>query len=93
VLGGELRATPINGNTVRSFSTHGQQSAAKASSTTVPRCDIRLIQYLFGLLGSWFGPEVEHGAHFLILYYPPPPRLTTVRSPRKPYCLSTLASV
>jgi hypothetical protein len=35
-----------NGNTVRSFSTHGQQSAAKGSSTTVSRSDIRLIQYL-----------------------------------------------
>jgi hypothetical protein len=33
----------VNGNTVRSFSTHGQQSAAKGSSTTVSRSDIRLI--------------------------------------------------
>jgi hypothetical protein len=47
----------VNGNTVRSFSAHGQQSAAKGSSTTVSRSDIRLIQH-FGLLGSWFGPEV-----------------------------------
>ena len=30
-----------NGNTVRSFPTHGQQSAAQASSTTVSRSDIR----------------------------------------------------
>jgi zinc transporter ZupT len=30
----------VNGNTVRSFSTHGQQSAAKGSSTTVSRWDI-----------------------------------------------------
>jgi hypothetical protein len=36
----------VNGNTVRSFSTHGQQSAAKGSSTTVSRSDIRLIQHL-----------------------------------------------
>jgi hypothetical protein len=35
-----------NGNTVRSFSTHGQQSSAKGSSTTVSRSDIRLIQHL-----------------------------------------------
>jgi hypothetical protein len=35
-----------NGNTVRSFSTHGQQAAAKGSSSTVSRSDIRLIQYL-----------------------------------------------
>jgi hypothetical protein len=37
-------------------STHGQQSAAKGSSTTVSRSDIRLIQYLDSF-GSWFGPE------------------------------------
>jgi hypothetical protein len=36
--------------------THGQQSAAQGSSTTVSRSDIRLIQHV--LLGSWFGPEV-----------------------------------
>jgi hypothetical protein len=29
----------VNGNTVRSFSTHGQQSAAQGSSTTVSRSD------------------------------------------------------
>jgi hypothetical protein len=33
----------VNGNTVRSFSTHGHQSAAKGSSSTVSRSDIRLI--------------------------------------------------
>jgi hypothetical protein len=39
----------VNGNTVRSFSTHGHQSAAKGSSTTVSRSDIRLIlTFLFG---------------------------------------------
>jgi hypothetical protein len=36
----------VNGSTVRSFPTHGQQSAAKGSSTTVSRSDIRLIQHL-----------------------------------------------
>jgi hypothetical protein len=36
---------------------HGQQSTAQGSSTTVSRSDIRLIQH-FGLLGSWFGLEV-----------------------------------
>ena len=35
----------VNGDTVRSFSTHGQQSAAKGSSTAVSHSDIRLIQY------------------------------------------------
>jgi hypothetical protein len=44
----------VNGNTVRSFSTHGQQSAAKGSSTAVSRSDIRFIQY-FDFLGSWSG--------------------------------------
>ena len=54
---------------VRNFPTHGQQSAAQAanclSTLTLP----------FKLLDSsalWTdGPEVEHGAHFLILHYPP----------------------
>jgi hypothetical protein len=45
----------VNGNTVRSFSAHGHQSAAKGSSTTVSRSDIRLI--LTFLFGS-DGPEV-----------------------------------
>ena len=35
----------VNGNTVRSFSTQGQLSAAQGSSATVSRSDIRLIQY------------------------------------------------
>jgi hypothetical protein len=62
----------VNGNTVRSFSTHGQQSAAKGSSTTVSRSDTRLIQYLDssarGLVRRWrligyfpnprFNPEI-----------------------------------
>jgi hypothetical protein len=45
----------VNGNTVRSFSTHGQQSAAKGSSTTVSRSD--LIQHFdssaHGLVRRW----------------------------------------
>jgi hypothetical protein len=44
-------------NTVLSFSTHGQQSAAKGSLTTVSRSDIRLIQYVdfsaLGLVRRW----------------------------------------
>jgi hypothetical protein len=44
----------VNGNTVRSFST---QSAAKGSSTTVSRSDIRSIQYLdssaLGVVRRW----------------------------------------
>ena len=47
----------VKGNTVRSFSTHGQQSAAQGSSTTVSRSDIRLIQYFdssaLGLVRRW----------------------------------------
>jgi hypothetical protein len=46
----------VNGNTVRSFSKHGQQSAAQGSSTTVSRSDIRLIQHLYsahGLVRRW----------------------------------------
>jgi hypothetical protein len=47
----------VNGNTVRSFSTHGHQSAAQGSPTTVSRSDIRLIQYLdssaLGLVRRW----------------------------------------
>jgi hypothetical protein len=49
--------TTVNGNTVRSFSTHGQQTAAKGSSTTETRSDIRLIQHLvssaLGLVRRW----------------------------------------
>jgi hypothetical protein len=41
----------VNGNAVRSFSTHGQQSAARGSSTTVSRSDIRLIRLLTCRLG------------------------------------------
>jgi hypothetical protein len=46
-----------NGNTVRSFSTHGQLSAAQGSSTSVSRSDIRFIQHLdsspHGLVRRW----------------------------------------
>ena len=47
----------VNGNTVRSFSTHGQLSAAKGSLTAVSRSDIRLIQHFdssaLGLVRRW----------------------------------------
>jgi hypothetical protein len=47
----------VNGNTVRSFSTHGQLSAAQGSSATVARSDIRLINYfpihLLPPMGAW----------------------------------------
>jgi hypothetical protein len=47
----------VNGNTVRSFSTHGQLPAAQGSSTTVSRSDIRFIQHLdssaHGLVRRW----------------------------------------
>ena len=60
----------VNGNTVRSFSTHGQQSAANGSSTTVSRSDIRLIQHLdssaLGLARRWLLI-----GYFPILYDPP----------------------
>jgi hypothetical protein len=50
--------TPTTNNTVRSFSTHGQQTAAKGGSTTVSRSDIRLIQH-FDFTALWSdGPEV-----------------------------------
>jgi hypothetical protein len=58
------------GNTVLSVSTHGQQSAAKGSSTTVSRSDIRLIQYLdssaHGLVRRW-----RLIGHFPIHLFPP----------------------
>jgi hypothetical protein len=59
---GERCTTPsliptVYGNTVRSFSTHGHQSAAQGSLTTVSRSDIRLIQHLdssaHGLVRRW----------------------------------------
>jgi hypothetical protein len=64
-------------NTVRSFSTHGQQPAAQGSSTTVSRSDT--IRLTFWLLGSRFGPEVA-----LLTGYPPihlSPRLASPQAP------------
>jgi hypothetical protein len=59
----------VNGHTVRSFSTHGHLSAAKGSSTTVSRSDIRLIQHFdfsaYGLVRRWL-----FIGYFLILYSP-----------------------
>jgi hypothetical protein len=47
----------VDGHAVSSFSTHGHQSAAKGSSTTVSRSDIRLIQRFdfsaHGLVRRW----------------------------------------
>jgi serine/threonine protein kinase len=46
----------VTGNTVRSFSTHGHQSAAKGSSTIGSRSDIRLIlTFLIRLCGLMSG--------------------------------------
>jgi hypothetical protein len=55
----------VTGHTVRSFSTHGQQSAAQGSSTSVSGSDIRLIQYL----DSSADGLVRRGA-LLIGYFP-----------------------
>jgi hypothetical protein len=59
----------VNVNTVRSFSTHGQLSAAKGSSPTVSRSAIRLIQH-FDSSAQRFGPEVALKWLFSILYNP-----------------------
>jgi hypothetical protein len=48
----------VNGYTVCSFSTHGQQSAAKGSLTTVSRSGTTRSTQHLDLLGSWFAPEV-----------------------------------
>jgi hypothetical protein len=59
----------VNGNTVRSFSTHGHQSAAKGSSTTVSRSGI-----LYLSLPFLFGSVVRRWrliGYFPILYNPP----------------------
>jgi hypothetical protein len=62
----------VNGNTVRSFSTHGQLSAAQGSSTTVSRSDIQLIQHLdssaHGLVRSG---RSKLALSSLSTYYPP----------------------
>jgi hypothetical protein len=57
---GPKRTTPslmptVNGNTVLSFSTHGQQSAAQGSSTTVSRSDIRSFNIWTPRLLVWSG--------------------------------------
>jgi hypothetical protein len=70
----------VNGNTVRSFSTHRQLSAAHGSSTTVSRSDIRSIKHLdfsaHGLVRRWlFLLAISSSA-----YYPHPP--TQLTQPR-----------
>jgi hypothetical protein len=45
----------VNGNKVRSLSTHGHLSAAQGSSTNVSRSDIRLIQHFDSSLMVWSG--------------------------------------
>jgi hypothetical protein len=63
----------VNDTTFRSFSTHGQQSAARGNLTTVSRSDIRLIQHLdssaHGLVRRWLLT-----GYFPIHLLPPPPR-------------------
>jgi hypothetical protein len=55
---------------VRNFPTHGQLSAAQGSPTSCLNSDFAILN-LFAPSAPWSdGPEVEHGAHFLILYYP-----------------------
>jgi hypothetical protein len=70
----------FNGNTVRNFPTHGKLSAAQ-SPTSCLNFDFAILNLFDPRLCSLIdGPEVEHGAHFLILYYPPrgcPPRPPT----------------
>jgi hypothetical protein len=80
----------VNGNTVLSFSTHGQQSAANGSLTTVARSDIRLIQRSDSSALGWVRRWLIIGYVFIHLFphLLPHPR-TTFRSPRKPnHCLS-----
>ena len=55
---------------VRNFPTHGQQSAAQGSPTNcLPTLTLASKLFDSSALKS-DGPEVEHGAHFLILHYP-----------------------
>ena len=63
----------MNGNTVRNFPTHGQLSAAQGNLTAVFNFDFAIQNCLTHRLCTSSlidGPEVEHGAHFLILYDP-----------------------
>jgi hypothetical protein len=58
--------------TVRNFPTHGQLSAAQGSLTSCLNLDFAILNVLTPRLCSLIdGPDVEHGAHFLIVYYPP----------------------
>jgi hypothetical protein len=81
----------VHGNTVRSFSTHGHQSAAKGSSTTVSRSDIRLIStFLIRLCGLMVRRWRLIG-YFPILYNPqhiPSPLRSARRcgTPRRSRC-------
>jgi hypothetical protein len=56
-------------STVRNFPTHGQPSAAQGSPTTVSTLTLPFKLLTPRLCSLIDGPEVEHGAHFLILYY------------------------
>ena len=56
---------------VRNFPTHGQLPAAQGSLTSCLNFDFAILN-LFEPSAPWSdGPEVEHWAHFLILYYHP----------------------
>jgi hypothetical protein len=66
----------FNGNMVRNFPTHGQPSAAQGSLTSCLNFDFAILN-LFEPSAPWSdGPEVEHWAHFLILYYPESNQIT-----------------
>jgi hypothetical protein len=61
----------VHVNTVRSFSTHGHQSAAKGSSTTVSRSDIRLIHFFNSAICGLMVRRWRLIGYFPILYNPP----------------------
>jgi D-serine deaminase-like pyridoxal phosphate-dependent protein len=67
----EREALQVPPPPVRSFSTHGQLSAAKGSSTTLSRSDIRLMRHLdssaLGLVRRW-----RLIGYSLSTYYTPP---------------------
>jgi hypothetical protein len=50
--------------------THGQLSAAQGSLTSCLNFDFAILNLFEPSAPLSDGPEVEHGAHFLILYYP-----------------------
>jgi hypothetical protein len=60
----------FNGNTVRNFPTHGQLSAAQGNLTSCLNFDFAILNLFEPSAPYSDGPEVEQGAHFLILYYP-----------------------